>query len=230
MFALYRYEKKYVISETQMEIITRRLNKLMRLDTHQSVSGYNVRSLYFDTQDDDLLRQVQDGEEDHTKYRIRIYNCVDDVIKAEKKVSHYGKKKKMVAGIDRLLCDSLLANYYIPYYYQEKTSVLSELIRYVNSRYLVPKIIIDYNRMAFVSSYGNIRITIDRYIPASRDFVNFFNKDTDSVIVLPKYSVLEIKYDTILPAYINSCFSDLSLERMSFSKYQLGREKLDEWR
>ncbi|MBQ9342430.1 MAG: polyphosphate polymerase domain-containing protein [Lachnospiraceae bacterium] len=227
----YRQEKKYIVSRKQISIIIGRMKSLMEVDTHNSWGGYSIRSIYYDTPDDYFLRQVTDGDEDHTKFRVRIYNNSDIPIKVEKKLSHNGKKKKIVEVIDHETYDSIASKTYIPYGLDSpEEGIVAELSRNVCAGQLVPRAIIDYKRVAFTTPLGNIRVTIDEDISASREYVGFFDKKIAKVGIIPNYGVLEIKYDGFFPGYIEKAFRDLKLEKCSFSKYQLGREALDCWR
>ena len=177
------------------------------------------------------MRQVEDGDEVHTKYRIRIYNQSDMLIKVEKKLSYNGKKKKIVDEIDRNTCNCILSKSDLWRCEHSTTAgVVDELCRNVYSGQLVPKVIIDYKRVAFTTNFGNIRITIDEFISASKQFERFFGDNIDSVSIIPHYGILEIKYDAFFPGYIESLFQDLALERVSFSKYQICREEIGCWR
>ena len=58
----------------------------MKKDTNADSRGdYHIRSLYFDDYNDSALFEKQSGILKRKKYRIRIYNLSDSVIKLEKK-------------------------------------------------------------------------------------------------------------------------------------------------
>ena len=88
-----------------------------------------------------------------------------------------------------------------------------------------PKVIISYERSAFVHPTGNVRITFDRNIMASRVCDDFFEERVSGLVpVLPVgMHVLEVKYDEILPDVIAKQLEIGNLRQTAFSKYYLGR-------
>ena len=91
-----------------------------------------------------------------------------------------------------------------------------------------PKIIIDYERMAFVEEITNVRITFDMKISASYELENFLDGDYQNFYVLPSgINILEVKFDDILPSYIRNIVESYNFKQMSFSKYYYGRKIID---
>ena len=79
----YRYELKYVIAKADAEMLKRQLRLVMDLDKYSKSSdySYDIRSLYFDNAYSSSWLEKVDGIEYRGKYRIRIYNMKDDIIK-----------------------------------------------------------------------------------------------------------------------------------------------------
>ena len=92
-----------------------------------------------------------------------------------------------------------------------------------------PKAIIAYERTAFVYPSGNVRITFDRNIMASRCLGEFLDPRVSCMIpVLPTgLHVLEVKYDEFLPDVIAQLLETGHLRQTAFSKYYLGRLALE---
>ena len=91
-----------------------------------------------------------------------------------------------------------------------------------------PKVIIDYERIAFVEEITNVRITFDMKISASYELENFLDGDYQSFYVLPSgMNVLEVKFDDILPSHIRNIVESYRFTQGSFSKYYYGRKILD---
>lgn len=82
-----------------------------------------------------------------------------------------------------------------------------------------------YERTAFVYPVGNVRITFDRNIMASRNPEDFFCPHPQSLVpVLPTgLHVLEVKYDEFLPKFLFDRLEIEDLTPCAFSKYYLGR-------
>ena len=81
-----RFEKKYMISKPQAEILRMCLKPLCRLDRGEK---YWIRSLYFDTVKDDDRRDKLIGIPDRKKVRLRIYSLDSDTARLEVKRKHY---------------------------------------------------------------------------------------------------------------------------------------------
>ena len=91
-----------------------------------------------------------------------------------------------------------------------------------------PKIIIDYERIAFIEEITNVRVTFDMKISASYQLEYFLDREYQSFYVLPSgMNVLEVKFDYILPSYIRNILESYSFNQGSFSKYYYGRKIID---
>ena len=79
-----RHELKYFISPAEMQVLRGILTPAMQLDPNGNENNeYHIRSLYFDTINDDAFDEKIAGVGNRKKYRIRIYNFSDKVIKLE---------------------------------------------------------------------------------------------------------------------------------------------------
>lgn len=91
------------------------------------------------------------------------------------------------------------------------------------SRQLRPRIIIEYERTAFVYPSGNVRITFDRNIAFSDRLADFMEDSIALTPVLGKGKhILEVKFDEFLPDFIAQLLELNTLERTSFSKFYYG--------
>ena len=79
----YRYELKYVISDGVAEMLKKQLRAVMELDSHSVCEDYSyiIRSLYFDDYNSSAFAEKVNGEEYRRKYRIRMYNFDDSLIR-----------------------------------------------------------------------------------------------------------------------------------------------------
>ena len=64
-----RQEKKYAINLSDGAVLRRRLGAVMHGDAHNGPQGYTIRSLYFDTPDDQDFHDKLDGLELRRKLR-----------------------------------------------------------------------------------------------------------------------------------------------------------------
>ena len=203
----YRHELKFLCSQHTLKLIEEKVRQICTPDAHANDSGiYNIRSVYFDSFDDKCLDENLDGVDNRYKYRIRIYNHSDSLIKLERKATLRGLKTKESCVITRDQCEGILRNKWVDCdpmaqnllerFQAEKCYELYE-----------PKVIVEYTRTPYVHSAGNVRITFDRNILSSWD-MRFFEKDIPKVPVLPEgIHLLEVKYDEYLPGAIREVIS-----------------------
>ena len=223
-----RHEEKFLCSERQMVLLESRIKTLLSPDANQTGEGYNIRSVYFDTIGDRLLEESAQGVDDRNKFRIRIYNGTDNMIRLEKKSSVGQLKQKHSCKLDRAYVDKILQGNAWPTEILEKNPVLQEFEYLQMDQRLAPSVIVEYDRSAYVSLLGNIRITFDRNIRASKQIQQFFDDSLLTLPILPDgQHVLEVKYDSIFPGYLSKVLNLGNLQRVSFSKYGLCRNIFD---
>ena len=91
----YRTELKFLCTEKQLFSMENRIALLCPRDEHADAEGkYMIRSMYFDSADDECYRACKSGEDDRKKYRIRIYNYSSERISLECKRKERGKTLK----------------------------------------------------------------------------------------------------------------------------------------
>jgi len=219
----FRHEQKYICSLKQLEALKEVLSSVMSCDRFASDQGYLVSSLYFDTQNDRFLSESINGFSYRQKYRIRSYNGDTEKLKLECKEAFFHMKRKKfislkIGDAERLIAGEICKNTDIfeGFNYLKKTELLQ------------PKIVINYNRRAFVDPDFNIRITLDQNINVSDDVDSFLkSQNLFQPAMDSHFGILEVKFDTFLPGYIKEILKFEDLEQKSFSKYAAGRVALD---
>ena len=90
---------------------------------------------------------------------------------------------------------------------------------------LLPKVIVSYERIPYIYQVGNVRVTFDRHITASNEVSRFLMGDYNRRPILPQgESVMEVKWDEIMPQFIKEYMQLDSLQWCTFSKYYLCRK------
>ena len=240
----YRVEDKYIISEDRIAYLKALLSEVMDKDIHSdSKNGsYTVRSLYFDDLNDSCMRENEAGVNARSKFRIRMYDNDEGFIMLEEKSSLNGRKKKESVRIDkdRALEYMAMASSYRslnlqgPGYYTgaidpDSPFLIKKLFTDINTVRMSPKVIVEYERTAYVERNGNVRITFDKNIGAGYDISRFWDKDIAFVPITDKgCHILEVKYDEILPGYIKKIIDSVPLTRLSYSKYYTARKMQNE--
>lgn len=223
---LFRHELKFCMSEKELFMIEKRIEQLCRKDAHVGEGGiYNIRSIYFDTINDRYLHETVCGVDKRKKYRIRIYDKNPEVIKLECKRTERGMKNKEYSDITKEQCLQLMrGNIMIPC--EKNQNVLQQLQYEHMQNLLQPKVMVEYLRTPYIYEVGNVRITFDRNIASSHYIDQFFEDNLHKRIVLSEgYSILEVKYDEVLPYTIQELINaNMSMRRVSFSKYVMSRQ------
>ena len=219
----YRVENKYLVSDQDILVLQGRLQGIMSPDSHQKDGCYTIRSLYFDDAWDRCMEENEAGIDQRQKFRIRIYDPQSDVIHLEIKEKNRGLTKKIACSLSREEADKIIDGK-LPFCLDSRKPLNLLQLR-ARDALMRPKAIIAYERTAFVSPIGNVRITFDRNIMASRSCGNLFQQTVPEMTpVLPTgMHVLEVKYDEFLPDYIANTIELGNLQRIAFSKYYLGR-------
>ena len=223
-----RYEYKYLITEGQAQIIKNRLLGTMSFDTNASNGQYNVRSLYFDTFNDQALYDNENGNNHRSKYRIRIYNYSDTVIKLEKKSKENALTYKRSCKISREQFGSLIKDCF--YCVGGSDDKLLKMFQAHKLRYkLQPKVIVSYDREPFSYGGDQVRVTFDRGICTSDASNNLLSLDLNRRTILGEgQAVLEVKYTDYLPGFIRAALQVSDVQTIAFSKYYWCRKLSNE--
>lgn len=223
-----RHELKFTITRTQFEVLKRTLGSVLYLDPHAARNGgmYHIRSLYFDTIFDDFLYDKYSGVMHRDKYRMRIYNLSDREIHMECKSKIGALISKRSVRISRDLADQLIAG--DPTGLETtRSGLLRDVYREMRLRLLHPVVIVDYERIPYLHQAEEVRITLDMKVRTGLNSIDIFNPGIPTVPVLPHdETILEVKYNQVLPPYIRDVISYACPEAVqsAVSKYTLCRQ------
>jgi VTC domain. len=96
----FRHELKYYINAADYLTIKKRLSAIAETDCHANESGtYKIRSLYFETPSDRVLKEKVNGVNNREKFRIRMYDNDTSFIRLEKKTKINGFCNKIDAPV-----------------------------------------------------------------------------------------------------------------------------------
>lgn len=219
----YRHELKYEVNDYQMQLIKARLLSVMKMDRHQNGDHYTITSLYFDDIYNSCMAENTSGTDRRSKYRIRMYNHGISPIHLEKKIKFRGMTRKESILLKQADCEDFIKGK-IPFPQDKDTNERKILLSEMTMRGMLPKIIVEYDRTAFVCPQGNVRITFDRNVRSSIKVADFFKEHAvKQPVMLQNNHILEIKYDEFLPEYISDLLSVGMLKRATYSKYYRAR-------
>lgn len=224
-----RHEIKYVIDEGTARVIRARLLPLMSPDPYGENGGYRVTSLYFDDIYNSAYNDKLNGIDTRRKFRARTYGLNPSNITLEAK----HKDGEYVSKISKRLTPQqygslLLGDCSFMSEYDGEEDVFGEFYRSDRLTKLSPKAIVDYRREALVYPHGNVRITFDRRLSVCYDTVDMFAQKAFYSPIYTTEIILEIKYDSYLPAAISAVLQGLDAPRLSVSKYIICCDKITE--
>ena len=224
---MYRVEDKYNCTEAELIMLQARMEAVLRPDENEGgPEGYSITSLYFDDLRDSCLQDTVDGVNRRNKYRIRIYNDSLDLIKLEVKTKQDNRIRKHSKTISRTELESLMQGECIV----EKGSFEDPATQFnlaIKEGGLRPKVIVAYERKAYIYEPGNVRITFDRNVRASSRVESFGQKNISYDFLQEYDKVLEVKYDEFIPDFLLQLLETGNMQPSAYSKYQLCRERTD---
>lgn len=220
----YRHEYKYMIDARQEGILAVRAGAVMQLDSHVLSSGaYQIRSVYLDDAYDTCLSENISGTDPRAKFRIRYYNNDTSRIVLEKKSKCRGMGFKESCRLSVEECQQFLRGE-IPNLDDSMPDKKKALLTEARLRGMMPKVIVTYDRIPYIYSGGNVRITFDKNITSSTQLDRFLTGDYYQRPVLPcGQTVLEVKWDAVMPLHIKETMQLERLNWTAFSKYYMCR-------
>ncbi len=221
-----RCEKKFYISIAEYYYIKQLIQTLMEPDPHmRDKDRYYVRSLYFDSVDNVDYYSKLSGIEERKKIRLRIYDIDDAAVKLEIKNRHgeYIEKESIVINKKDAL-SVISGDYSCLETYTD--SVATKAHNIMTGLVYKPKVIVDYDREAYVYPEHNVRVTFDKYIRGAFSDRLFDGNIGMVPIIREPILVMEVKYDRILPEFIKQAISSAISHHSAISKYCMVREVL----
>ncbi len=222
----FRHELKYYINYHDYVLLKNTIKALLSIDHNANTDGhYHIRSLYFDDVYETALKDKVAGTDERSKYRVRIYNYSDSVIKFEKKIKRGQFISKVSIGLSRDECDSIIAGNY-DFLAVRPEPLASEIYLQMKNNALKPRVIVDYWREAYVSPFENVRVTFDKDIKGGLWLTDIFNAKAPTMPMLDEgVMVLEVKFNRYMPEFIKTVLSNVNAaQRSAISKYVLCRK------
>lgn len=220
---MWRHEYKYLITNSQLEVLKSRCQSLLYPDPYTNGLGqYNIRSMYWDDYYNSCYTENENGTDPRQKYRIRIYNNSNKNIKLE-------LKKKQMGMCEKLSCRLSLNEFYHLMRNEDidvdaHRPVLNLFINEIKTKVYAPVVVVDYIREPYIYPLGNVRVTFDTNISSAGIPQNFFEKKMSKRPILPiGTQLLEVKFDELIPDFIYRALQLDDLVQTAFSKYYLCR-------
>ena len=219
-----RYEKKYMLDEVTFKRLLDRISDYMEPDKYnKNGQFYSISNIYYDTDDNRLIRSSIEKPVYKEKLRMRSYGTPDtsDKVFLEIKKKYNGIVNKRRTSI--VLEDAY--RYMEDGIFPKETECLNRQvlkeIDYFKSIYdLKPKVYLSYDRYAFFEKNdGDFRVTFDTNITTRRGDVRLESGSYGNRLLPRNIYLMEIKINGSVPMWFKSCLSDLKIYPVSFSKY-----------
>ncbi len=220
-----RKEIKFLLNMEQYNGIMEVIDEYMNPDKY-CIDGkeYGVYNIYYDTNDDFLIRESLSKPYYKEKIRLRSYYSPakpDDIVFLEIK-----KKIGGVVAKRRVTMTLAEADEYLKTRKKPETSkyitqqVFTELDVFLNNYYVKPKQYISYQRRAFFGKDNkDFRLTFDRLITERRDNLTLSEPSYGSQIISADQRLMEVKISDSVPEWLINKLSELQIYKTSFSKY-----------
>ena len=220
-----RYEKKYLLTKNQFDLIYDVIGEHMTDDTHNNgTEGYSIANIYYDTANSTLIRESVSKPVYKEKLRLRSYGVPDMedfvFLEIKKKVNKLVNKRRCVLRLYEAYefietkKKPVLKDYM-------NSQVLSELEYFLKLYPLKADTYLAYDRIAFFEK-GNrdLRISFDKNIRSRRSDLRLEAGDFGKNLMPEDFShLMEIKTSSAMPIWLTEALSKYEIMPRSFSKY-----------
>ena len=219
-----RYEHKYILDKKVFEKVIEIIEQHMELDPYNvDRKPYTIANLYYDTDDDFLIRTSSEKPVYKEKLRLRSYGVPDGSSKVyleiKKKYKGLVNKRRTMLKLDEAYAFAETGS--AP---QEKDymngQVIKEIAYFLHLYHVKPKVYLAYDRIAYFEK-GNpdLRISFDCNIRARRYDVRLEAGDYGGRLLDDGVYLMEIKTSLAKPLWLTNMLAMLNIKRTSFSKY-----------
>lgn len=216
-----RLERKYLITKKQADSLLKHIGDRIIPDSYcLNNQKYSIYNIYFDTENNDIIRNSCEKPYFKEKLRFRAYDNYyqtgEAFLEMKRKIGKMVIKRRVDLSTEEVR--NFISNGTKPM--RENMQKINELAYFISLYDLKPAVFIAYDRIAYtVKDDPEIRITFDTNIRTRRERLSF-NDGTDGDILLDEeYAVLEIKFPNATPLWLSKILSELKIYPHSYSKY-----------
>lgn len=238
--SLNRTEYKYLITLDEMEMIQRKLDHRLVVDSLASEDGcYPIITEYFETPDRDCFWEKERRLDSRRKIRVRLYGTEEGKIPPtgfiEIKHKHFGfgAKRRLFLPVEEAIAfadgDHNLLYDQSRQWSRTDRMVVHELQDLLERRKYAPAIQLRYDRKALMTPDGQLRITFDTRLMCRANLLTLKPDDNrfEEFIVPPDLSILEVKSIGPVPYWFRSFGAECKLIRRGFSKFCTAMKQVD---
>jgi hypothetical protein len=221
----FRHELKYWINYGEYTMLRQQLKPFMEIDKFTNDNrGYTISSLYFDNEHDSALYDKSFGLYKRHKFRIRVYNGSESVIKMERKSKYGNMCCKEAVSLSRREYD-LLLDKDASFLLEKDHPLCRQLYIEMQVQGLAPKVIVEYDREAYTYPISDVRVTFDKDMRAGVLPLHLFDHNPLRVHAYNEsLMIMEVKYNEFLSQHIQYLIQPYSHRQAAISKYLICRE------
>jgi len=220
-----RYEKKFLLNKEQYNSLIPRLLQYMNPDEHcKSGKNYSIYNIYYDTENNDVIRHSISNPYYKEKLRLRSYTIPTSLndkvfLELKKKINGIVSKRRVVLTLGEAykfleLGETPYSNDYL------NNQVINEIEYYLSKKIVHPTVYIGYTRNAFFGKEDrDFRLTFDSKILTRRDNLSLDSGYFGVNILEENQYLMEVKILGAMPIWFTNILCELEIYNTHFSKY-----------
>lgn len=223
-----RIEKKYLMDGEQYRRFTEGMAPYMELDQY---GLHTIGNLYFDTEEDALIRTSLARPPYKEKMRLRGYGILNDgdmvFLELKKKWDGIVYKRRVAMTLEE--ADRYVKHGIWPGHDEQMMKEMDYFIEYYHP---IPKLYLAYDRMAYFGKEdGELRLTIDQRIRSRDQDLDLRHGDAGELLFDKECYLMEVKVPEAYPLWLAHLLSENGIYPVSFSKYgMVYKKKIEEER
>ncbi len=219
-----RHEQKYFLDADTFQKVLAVMDEHMQPDKHNiNHEPYTISNIYFDTDDNYLIRTSLAKPKYKEKLRLRSYGVPNEdskvFLEIKKKFNGIVNKRRTVLKLSEAYEFVSSGKPPLPQKYMN-SQVLKEIEYFLHFYHLKPKVYLAYDRIAYFEK-GNkdLRISFDQNIRTRRYDVALEDGDYGDKLLPDGVYLMEIKTSRAMPLWLTEMLAKYDIKRRSFSKY-----------
>ncbi|MFV0413293.1 MAG: polyphosphate polymerase domain-containing protein [Oscillospiraceae bacterium] len=211
-----RHEGKYLLTGNQYKVLFERLQEYMLPDEY---GLHTISSVYYDTDEFDIIRHSLEKPSYKEKLRLRSYGTPGEAdtvfLELKKKCGGITYKRRVPLPLREAERYMQLGEF--PH---ETGQIFYEINWMVNRYNPAAKVVLSYDRLALYGREDSeLRITFDANIRWRNDNLSLSEGSYGRLLIGEGERLMEIKTLKTLPYWLSALLSELKIYPVSFSKY-----------
>lgn len=219
-----RHEQKYLLDADTFQKVIEVMDEYMMPDKYNvNHKPYTISNIYFDTEDDYLIRTSLSKPNYKEKLRLRSYGVPSNdskvFLEIKKKFNDIVNKRRTVLELSEAY--NFISSGKPPELKEYmNTQVLKEIEYFLQVYRLKPKVYLAYDRIAYFEKYNNdLRISFDKNIRTRRYDVALEDGDYGEALLPDGVYLMEVKTSKAMPLWLTDMLAKYNIKKRSFSKY-----------